>query len=162
MEIWGGVECTVARVKNRVHDQLKLNGHENRPGDLELFAGLGIKKIRYPLLWEKSAKNPEAFFALHDPRLNKLKELKISPIIGLVHHGSGPFFTNLSDKDFPLYLAEFAMCVAERYPWIQFYNPVNEPLTTARFSVLYGVKSEITYLVKPTSTNLDQEFSLIY
>jgi dTDP-4-dehydrorhamnose reductase len=28
--------------------------------------------------------------------------------------------------------------VAERYPWIEHWTPVNEPLTTARFSGLYG------------------------
>lgn len=28
--------------------------------------------------------------------------------------------------------------VAERYPWVCDYTPVNEPLTTARFSALYG------------------------
>ena len=28
--------------------------------------------------------------------------------------------------------------VAERYPWVEDYTPVNEPLTTARFSGLYG------------------------
>jgi dTDP-4-dehydrorhamnose reductase len=29
--------------------------------------------------------------------------------------------------------------VAARYPWLRDYTPVNEPLTTARFSGLYGV-----------------------
>ena len=29
--------------------------------------------------------------------------------------------------------------MAERYPWVQDWTPVNEPLTTARFSGLYGV-----------------------
>jgi beta-glucosidase/6-phospho-beta-glucosidase/beta-galactosidase len=29
--------------------------------------------------------------------------------------------------------------VAERYPWVKYYTPVNEPLTTARFSGLYGL-----------------------
>jgi len=28
--------------------------------------------------------------------------------------------------------------VAERYPWVRDWTPVNEPLTTARFSALYG------------------------
>ena len=31
-----------------------------------------------------------------------------------------------------------ARAVAERYPWVDAYTPVNEPLTTARFSALYG------------------------
>lgn len=34
--------------------------------------------------------------------------------------------------------ATFARAVAERYPWIDAYTPINEPLTTARFSGLYG------------------------
>jgi dTDP-4-dehydrorhamnose reductase len=29
--------------------------------------------------------------------------------------------------------------VAARYPWIEYYTPVNEPCTTARFAGLYGV-----------------------
>lgn len=139
MEIWGGVECTVARVNNKVHDQLLLNGHEKRLNDLELFADLGIRTIRYPILWEKYFKNPQKFFALHDKRLEKLQSLKISPIAGLIHHGSGPFTTNLYQSDFPELLAEFAFKIADRYPWIEYYNPVNEPLTTARFSGLYGI-----------------------
>ncbi|MDB5671454.1 MAG: family oxidoreductase, partial [Alphaproteobacteria bacterium] len=35
-------------------------------------------------------------------------------------------------------LADYAARVAERYPWIDMWTPVNEPLTTARFSALYG------------------------
>jgi len=42
------------------------------------------------------------------------------------------------DEGFPSGLAEHARAVAERYPWIDAYTPVNEPLTTARFSALYG------------------------
>jgi dTDP-4-dehydrorhamnose reductase len=60
------------------------------------------------------------------------------PIVGLVHHGSGPRHTSLLDPSFAEGLAEFAAAVAERYPWVDGYTPVNEPLTTARFSGLYG------------------------
>ena len=35
--------------------------------------------------------------------------------------------------------ASYAYEVASRYPWITYYTPVNEPLTTARFSGLYGL-----------------------
>lgn len=139
MEIWGGVECTVARVRNKVHDQLKLNGHEARPNDLELIADLGISTIRYPVLWEKYFKSPENFFSLHDKRLEKLRDLNITPIAGLMHHGSGPFITDLSQPGFPELLADYAYTIAQRYPWIEYYNPINEPLTTARFSGLYGI-----------------------
>ncbi len=68
----------------------------------------------------------------------RLRSLGINAIVGLVHHGSGPRHTNLLDPSFPLLLAEYAGAVARRYPWITHYTPVNEPLTTARFSGLYG------------------------
>lgn len=67
-----------------------------------------------------------------------LDDLGIRPIAGLVHHGSGPRHTSLIDPGFPEKLAKFADAVAQRYPWISHYTPVNEPLTTARFSGLYG------------------------
>ena len=68
----------------------------------------------------------------------KLKSLGVRPIIGLLHHGSGPRYTDLLDPQFPEKLAEFAGRIAQRYPWLDAYTPVNEPLTTARFSGLYG------------------------
>jgi len=71
-------------------------------------------------------------------QLNLLKRKHIQPIIGLVHHGSGPAFTNLLDKQFPYLLADYAKQVAEQFPWVEYYTPINEPLTTARFSGLYG------------------------
>ena len=68
----------------------------------------------------------------------RLRELGIRPIVGLVHHGSGPRSTSLTDPTFPEKLAAFARAAAERYPWVEDWTPVNEPLTTARFSCLYG------------------------
>jgi dTDP-4-dehydrorhamnose reductase len=35
-------------------------------------------------------------------------------------------------------MSAYAAAVAARYPWVEEYTPVNEPLTTARFSGLYG------------------------
>ncbi|HLN53905.1 MAG TPA: family 1 glycosylhydrolase [Lentimicrobium sp.] len=139
IEIWGGVECSIVRIDDTVHDQLKMSGHEERINDLELFAELGIKKLRYPILWEKYEEMKEVFFNLHDTRLQKLKSLNITPIAGLLHHGSGPFHTDLLKPDFPFKLADYAYNIAERYPWIEYYTPINEPLTTARFSGLYGI-----------------------
>ncbi|MBD2384252.1 family 1 glycosylhydrolase [Cylindrospermum sp. FACHB-282] len=140
LEIWGGVECTVNRVGEEYFDQLESNGHARRLDDLELFAQLGIVKIRYPVLWEKVAPNglENADWSWADERLGRLQELGITPIVGLVHHGSGPRDTSLVDPEFPQKLAEFAHGVAERYPWVKHYTPINEPLTTARFSGMYG------------------------
>lgn len=140
LEIWGGIECTVNRVRETYSNQLIRNGHQQRESDLELFKSLGIKKIRYPVLWETVA--PESLDEQNwnwpDQRLTKLNELELTPIVGLLHHGSGPKYTSLLDEEFPQMLARYASLVAARYPWVEWYTPVNEPLTTARFSALYG------------------------
>ncbi|MGZ8394952.1 MAG: family 1 glycosylhydrolase, partial [Nitrospira sp.] len=140
MQLWAGVECTVNRVGDRYFEQLGRTGHDQRIADLDRFASLGISAIRYPILWERTAPNglSSAAWDWADRRLNRLAELGISPIVGLLHHGSGPQNTSLLDPDFPARLAEFAAAVARRYPWVAAYTPVNEPLTTARFSGLYG------------------------
>jgi dTDP-4-dehydrorhamnose reductase len=140
MEIWGGIECTVNRVHDRYFDQVVRTGHEARPDDLARFAELGITAIRYPVLWERiaAARPLDAAFAWTDERLARLNALNIRPIVGLLHHGSGPRHTDLSDPAFARQLTSFARIVAERYPWITEWTPINEPVTTARFSGLYG------------------------
>lgn len=140
LQMWAGLECTLNRVGDRYIDQAEKNGHYQRLSDLQLFADLGVKKIRYPCLWEKVA--PEDLEQLDwtylDERLGEIKRLGITPIAGFLHHGSGPKYTSLIDPDFPEKLARYARAFAERYPWIEDYTPVNEILTTARFSCLYG------------------------
>ena len=140
LELWGGIECTVARVGDTYLDQIRRSGHETRLNDLDLIASLGLRAIRYPVLWERVAPQglDSADWSWTDERLGKLRELGIRPIVGLVHHGSGPRSTSLVDPDFAEGLATFARAVADRYPWVEDYTPVNEPLTTARFSGLYG------------------------
>jgi dTDP-4-dehydrorhamnose reductase len=139
LQLWGGVECTVNRVRDEFFDQVKLSGHRHRLSDLDMFAELGIKVLRYPILWESVEPTEGRFnWKWADERLLRMRELGLKPLVGLVHHGSGPAFTNLLDRDFPERLADYARRVAERYPWIELYNPVNEPLTTARFSGMYG------------------------
>jgi dTDP-4-dehydrorhamnose reductase len=140
IEMWGGVECTVNRVADQYFDQMERSGHARRLSDLDLIAATGIKTLRYPVLWEKVAPHGLQFadWSWTDERLNRLRELGIEPIVGLLHHGSGPRSTSLVDPNFPMKFAKFAGAVAERYPWVTKYTPVNEPLTTARFSGLYG------------------------
>ena len=139
-ELWGGVECTVNRVGARVFDQVIRSGHAQRPDDIERFAALGITALRYPVLWERLApQRPDAIdWRWSDARLAQLQQARITPIVGLLHHGSGPAYTSLVDDRFPEQFARYARAVAERYPWVADWTPINEPLTTARFSALYG------------------------
>jgi dTDP-4-dehydrorhamnose reductase len=140
LEIWGGVECTVNRVGDQFFSQLERSGHDQRLEDLNRFAELGLRAFRMPVLWERVAPNGlnDADWRWTDARLERLRDLNLRPIVGLLHHGSGPLETNLLDPRFPQKLASYARGVAERYPWVSDWTPVNEPLTTARFSALYG------------------------
>jgi dTDP-4-dehydrorhamnose reductase len=141
LELWGGIECTINRVQDDFLDQLEYSGHYNRASDIGLLSGTGIQKIRYPILWEthQPQKDKEIDWTGTEQRIRDLREKGVDVIAGLLHHGSGPSFTNLLDPDFPYLLAAYAQKVAEKFPYINFYTPVNEPLTTARFSGLYGL-----------------------
>jgi len=140
LELWAGAECTVNRVGDGYFDQTVRTGHEFRIDDLDRLAGLGIKTLRYPVLWERACASTgaEPDWSWTDARLDRFRKLGMTPIAGLVHHGSGPEGTSLAERSFAPALADYARRVTERYPWIEAYTPVNEPLTTARFSGLYG------------------------
>jgi dTDP-4-dehydrorhamnose reductase len=141
LELWGGPECTVNRVGDAYRDQFARSGHGRRLSDLDLFSELGIQAIRYPISWERISpeRDGPADWRQIDPQLRRMRELGIRVIAGLVHHGGGPIYTDLLDDDgFALGLAAHAGRVARRYPWLESWAPVNEPLTTARFSALYG------------------------
>jgi dTDP-4-dehydrorhamnose reductase len=141
LEIWASPEATVARVGVAdVRDQLEETGHAERDDDIARLASLGISATRYPVLWERCA--PEAGrapdFRWATRRLEALQTAGVEPIVTLLHHGSGPSYTDLLDPDFPQKLAAYACAVAAAFPWVRRWTPVNEPLTTARFSTLYG------------------------
>lgn len=140
-ELWGGIECTINRVQGKFFDQLQYSGHYHRPGDVARLAETGIKKIRYPVLWEKHQpeKNGIPDWQWISGQLQELNDRNIDVIAGLVHHGSGPQYTNLLDDQFPYLLAAYAEKVILKFPHLEYFTPVNEPLTTARFSGLYGL-----------------------
>jgi dTDP-4-dehydrorhamnose reductase len=142
LELWGGVEASLARIGDSFSDQFIRGGHHERADeDLEKIAALGIRTLRYPIGWERICPTGDLTrcdWAWTDARLQQMRELGIRPIATLLHHGSGPMDTRLDDPAFPEKLAAFARAAAERYPWVMDWTPVNEPLTTARFSGLYG------------------------
>jgi dTDP-4-dehydrorhamnose reductase len=94
------------------------NGHAAALQDLERFASLGIRAIRYPVLWERTAPDgiDKADWSWPDERLPPCSSLGVTPIVGLVHHGSGPRHTSLVDPAFPEKLAEYAGAVARATP----------------------------------------------
>src|SRR5688572_28891541 len=140
-EVWGGIECSFSRVQNVFGDQLDYCGHYRRGiEDIEHIAGLGIRALRYPVIWERLKPHADSQipWSWVERQLNALRHFNILPIAGLVHHGSGPLHACLSESGFATEIEIYARQVAEKFPWIEYYTPVNEPLTTARFCGLYG------------------------
>lgn len=140
LELWVGPEPTVSRLGADTLDQLELTGFARRLDDLDRLGDLGAAAVRFPLLWERTAPDglESADWGWADARLERLHTLGLRPIVGLVHHGNGPRHTHLLDPGFVTGVRDYARAVAERYPALTDYTPVNEPLTTARFAALYG------------------------
>ncbi len=141
-ELWAGPASSIVRIGERTMDQIERIGFAARlEADLERLAGLGIARIRLPLAWERIAPDvaDERDWREADRCMQCLRSLGIKPIVGLVHHGSGPRYTDLLDPAFATGLAAHARVVAERFPDITAWAPVHAPVTTARLSALQGV-----------------------
>jgi len=141
LEFWASPEPTVARIEaTTVRDQLAETGHDVRPDDAERIAALGVGAARTPVLWERVAPLDPATRDFTEPgrRLERLRACGVEPIVTLLHHGSGPAYTDLLDPAFPDSFADFAEAAARTFPWVRRWTPINEPLTTARFATLYG------------------------
>jgi dTDP-4-dehydrorhamnose reductase len=143
LELWASPEPTFARIdETTVRDQIAETGLDARAdGDAERIAALGVTASRVPVLWERVSPDDPHARDYREPqrRLDALRTRGIDPIVTLLHHGSGPRFTDLLDPAFPLWFAEYAGATAEQFPWVRRWTPINEPLTTARFATLYGV-----------------------
>ena len=114
LEVWVGPECTVNRVGDEFRDQLAETGVDQRQDDLDRIAGLGVRRVRWPLLWERSAKDLSGRYDWRwcDSRVQRMRELGLECVAGLVHHGSGPPGTHLLDPGFAEGLARYAGAVA--------------------------------------------------
>lgn len=133
LQLWGALDVTLNRVLDAWFSQVERSIPVQRD-DLERFAGLGLKAIRYPLTWERYAPTVgEPDWTWPDRRLPELRRRGIAPVVGLVHHGWLPRHASLAAPDFGWQLAQFAGAVARRYPWVEHYTPVSAPLATARF-----------------------------
>jgi dTDP-4-dehydrorhamnose reductase len=142
LEVWASPEPTVARIDaDTVRDQCAETGWSGRPDDVDRIAELGVGGCRFPVLWEHVApRDPHVRdFRAQRTGIERLRARGVDPIVTLLHHGSGPRYTDLLDPAFPELFAGFAAAATRELPDVLRWTPINEPLTTARFSTLYGV-----------------------
>lgn len=136
-----GIECSYPVVQgNHRVDQLRDTGHyEFWRTDLRLVRELGLRYLRYGppihLVW----RGPGDYdFGFLDPVMAEMRRLGIIPILDLVHFGLPDWLGTFQNPEWPAHLADYAHALAERYPWVRYYTPVNEIYVTALFSAAYG------------------------
>ncbi|SOD96603.1 family 1 glycosylhydrolase [Spirosoma fluviale] len=141
-----GIECSYPTIqKGKVRrDQLRECGHYDRwKEDLGLVKEMGLNVLRYGLPYYSIHQAPGKFdWSFADEVMREIKRLKITPILDLMHFGVPDWIENFQNPELPIHFADYAAAVADRYPWVRFYTPVNEIYVTARISAKDGVWNE--------------------
>ena len=141
-----GIECSYPTIQNGKvrRDQLRECGHYDRwQEDLGLVKEMGLRVLRYGLPYYSMHTGPGNFdWSFADQVMNELKRLDIVPILDLMHFGVPDWVGNFQNPELPVHFAEFAGAVANRYPWVRYYTPVNEIYVTARISGKDGIWNE--------------------
>jgi beta-glucosidase len=119
----------------RTLDEYELTEHYARwREDLDLFAELGVKAVRYGIPWHRVNPAPGVWdFTWADSALERLLELGIQPVVDLVHYGLPAWIEGAYlNPEYDRFVADYAARVAERYKGrIHAYTPLNEPRITA-------------------------------
>lgn len=138
-----GIECSYPVVQNGAHrvDALATTDHYNRwREDFFLTRELGIGYLRYGLPYHRVNPAPGVYdWSFADEAMREMRRLNIEPILDLCHFGMPDWLGNsFQNLEFPQAFARYARAVAERYPWVTLYTPVNEIFVCAKFSALFG------------------------
>ncbi|GAA4429498.1 family 1 glycosylhydrolase [Pontibacter saemangeumensis] len=121
-------------------DSMEKSGHYQRwKEDFNLVKDMGLEFLRYGPPYYKVHLGPNRYdWAFTDETFNYLKEVDITPIVDLCHFGVPDWIGDFQNPDWPVHFAEYARAFARRFPYLQFYTPVNEIFIAATFSAQYG------------------------
>ena len=141
-----GVECSYPTIDGgRIRrDELAECGHYDRwREDLHLVRALGVKVLRYGLPLHKVWLGPGRYdWSFADEVMGEIKRLGITPILDLLHFGVPDWAGDFQNPELPVLFRDYCAAVAERYPWVRYYTPVNEAYVTARNSAKMGLWNE--------------------
>jgi beta-glucosidase/6-phospho-beta-glucosidase/beta-galactosidase len=141
-----GIECSYPTIQNgRLRrDQLEECGHyRNWREDLRLVKALGLKVLRYGLPYYSMHLAPGKYdWSFADEVMPEMQRLGITPILDLMHFGVPDWIGNYQNPELPIHFSDYAAAVAQRYPWVRHYTPVNEIYVTARVSGRDGLWNE--------------------
>ena len=137
-----GVERSYPTIKNgsvRVDEMERCGHYINWREDFRLLQDLGIRYLRYgPPIHHVWCGPIRYDWSFPDDTFGMLRALDVVPIADLCHFGVPDWISNFQNPDFPELFAGYARSFAERFPWVQFYTPVNEMFVCATFSAAYG------------------------
>lgn len=151
-----GIECSYPVIRNgsyRVDELQSTRHYQHWREDLLLTSDLGIRVLRYGVPYYRVNTNPGVYdWSFLDEVLAEMRLLRIEPILDLCHFGMPSWLGNsFQNQEFPQAFAIYARAVAERYPWVRLYTPINEMYVCAKFSAQEGwwneqEKSERAYV----------------
>ena len=136
-----GIECSAPLIAGGVRqDELVKTGHRDRvEEDLALVASFGIRYLRYGIPFHVVAADPRSLdWTWTDRAMTALQANGLEPIVDLLHFGLPDDLSGFGDPRLPDRFVAFVAAFAERFPWVRYYTPVNEPLISARFSAQLG------------------------
>jgi beta-glucosidase/6-phospho-beta-glucosidase/beta-galactosidase len=143
-----GCECSYPTIewegKTVRRDGFELSKHyDHWREDFDLVRETGINFLRYgPQYYRANPRRGHYDWDFSDECFNRLRELKIHPMVDLCHFGVPDWLENFQNPEFPEQFAHFAAAFARRFPWVVLYTPVNEVFICAIFSGLRGAWNE--------------------
>jgi len=144
-----GIECSYPTITNRNGQRKRLDELEKCfhyrfwREDLALTREIGLSYLRYGPPYYRIHTGADSYdWAFTDEVFAEMRRLKLTPIVDLCHFGVPDWVGNFQNPDWPVLFAGYARRFARRYPWVQFYTPVNEIYVCAKLSALRGFWNE--------------------
>ena len=130
---------TIRQGRVRVDEMARCRHYDEWRADLALVSELGASHLRYgPPLYTAWCGDGRYDWTFADETFAELRRRDIAPIVDLCHFGVPDWIGDFQNPAFPARFAVYARAFAERFPWVQFYTPVNEMYICALFSGRYG------------------------
>jgi beta-glucosidase/6-phospho-beta-glucosidase/beta-galactosidase len=136
-----GIECSNPLIVDPQYGRIRRDllqecGHyDHWREDIRLVKELGTPVLRYGLPNHLVHLGPDRYdWSFADEALAEIRRHKISPILDLLHFGIPDWMGDFQNPEMPLHFAKYAGAVAQRYPWVRGYTPVNEIYVAARNS----------------------------
>lgn len=144
-----GIECSYPTIAGpngrsvRVDELEKTFHYQHWRQDLALVRGLGLRHLRYGPPYYRTHAAPDRYeWEFTDLVFAEMRRLGIVPIVDLCHFGLPDWAGSFQNPDWPELFARYAGAFAARFPWVQFYTPVNEIYVCAKLSTLDGLWNE--------------------